>query len=69
MRFLPVNIVGVTIWKKFYRFPHLLFQIAVELPALPVVEETSAAIHLHAQQGEFAGEINKGGRLINVRRF
>jgi len=33
------------------------------------VEEKSAAIHLHAQQGESAGEINKGGRLINVRGF
>jgi len=69
MRFLPVNIAGVVIWRKSYQSPHLPFLIAVELLVLPVVEEKSAAIHLPAQLEIFAGEINKGGRSINVRRF
>jgi hypothetical protein len=69
MKFLPVNIAGVVIWRRFYRSPHLPFQIAVELPAPPVVEETSAVIHLHVRPEVCAGKINKGGRLINVRGF
>jgi len=59
MRFLPANIAGVVIWRKSYRFPHLPFQVALELLVLPVVEEKSAAIHLPAQLEVFAGEINK----------
>lgn len=69
MRFLHVNIAGVVIWSRSYRSPHLPFQIAVEVLALPVVEEKSAAIHLPAQLEVFAGEINKVGESINVRRF
>jgi hypothetical protein len=66
---LPVNIAGVVIWRRSYRSPHLPFQIAVELLVLHVVEEKSAATHLPAQLEVFAGEINKGGGSINVRRF
>jgi len=68
MRFLPANIAGVVIWRRSYRSPHLAFQIT-ELRVLPVVEETSAVIHLPAQLEVCAGEINKGGGLINVRGF
>jgi len=69
MRFLPANIAGVVIWRKSYQSPHLPFQIAVELLALPVVEEKSAVIHLPAQLEVFAGEINKRAKSRNVRRF
>jgi hypothetical protein len=69
MRLLPANIAGVMIWRRSYRFPHLPFQVALELLVLHVVEEKNAAIHLPAQLEIFAGEINKGGESINVRRF
>jgi hypothetical protein len=69
MRFLPVNIAGVMIWRKFYRSPRLPFQIAVELLELPVVEEKSAAIHPPVRPEVFAGKINKERRSINVRGF
>ena len=69
MRFLPANIAGVVIWRKSYQSPHLPFQIAVELLALPVVEEKNAVIHLPAQLELFAGEINEGGKPRNVTRF
>ena len=69
MRFLPANIAGVVIWIKSYQPPHLPFQIAVELLALPVAVEKNAAIHLPAQLKVFAGEINKGAKSRNVRGF
>ena len=69
MRFLPVAIAEVMIWKKSYRFPHLPFQIAVELLVLPVVEERSVAIHLPVRLEEPVEEISKGGRSGDVRRF
>ena len=69
MRFLLANIAGVVIWRKFYRSPHLPFQIVVELLELPVAEKKSAVIHLSVRPEIFAGEINKERRSINVRRF
>jgi hypothetical protein len=69
MRFLPANIAGVVIWRKFYRSPRLPFQIAVELLELPVVEEKSAAIHRPVRPEVFAGKINKERRSRNVERF
>jgi hypothetical protein len=69
MRFLPANIAGVVIWRRFYRSPRLPFQIAVELLELPVVEEKSAAIHLPVRPEVFTGKTNKRIRPINVERF
>ena len=69
MRFLPVNIAVVMIWRKFYQCPHLPFPIVIELPALPVVAGKSVAMHLPVQPEVFAGKNHRETRSRNVKRF